>query len=240
MGDPVAEDDEMRILVRNFPVHQDVTMAEDEEIDVSYITLREEHQMFLVVTKVVGELVAIEATLLAPPMRKACGKIGMYELAVHHLDERTVEESAHQLVAEVVVTQAIAMSQEQALAIALKDLGMMVDLNAQLIVQVSEQPDVVITREPMHADTTIRHSRYLSEETHKTLRHNLAILEPVVDDVAHQEQLLAITLDGLEEAHKSPLVLQRVAHRTCSKMAIAQEIDHRNPSSSFASSVIIS
>ena len=49
--------------------------------------------------------------------------------------------------------------------------------------------------------------------------------EPVVDDVAHQEELVAVVLDGFEETNDPTLVFLRVFQSAGAQMAIADEID---------------
>ena len=83
----------------------------------------------------------------------------------------------------------------------------------------------MIAGEPMYLDTLVGHHRQFAQEACEATRHHILELEPIVDDVAHQKELLAVVLNRFEETHYSSLVFQRILKRSGAKMAITDEID---------------
>ena len=153
MLNPVAQDDDAR-LTRKHEVEHDVTMTEDEEIGrrmLLHVLLGKKHLMLLVLAEEVGIFATRGAAMGTPTESKSSGKVGMNP-AEHALAHRAIEETGHPLEGHRVVSQAMTVSQIAGLALNGEQATLPMDDGARLLLDIIEDPDVVIARKPMHLD----------------------------------------------------------------------------------------
>ena len=98
-------------------------------------------------------------------------------------------------------------------------------LGARLLLNIVENPDIVITRKPMDLNALVSKFAQLTQETGEAPRHDIFVLEPIVDDVAQEVERLAIGLDAVEETNHPPLVIQRMVERRGTEVHVADEIN---------------
>ena len=112
--------------------------------------------------------------------------------------------------------------------------------------QIVENPDVVVANKPIYFHAEVGKLRDFSEKPRESSRHHIAVFIPIVEDVAEEVYFFSRVFNRVEKRHHAPLVVERRVKLARSKMEIGEEIcqpaffHHRKPSSSFASSVIMS
>ena len=116
------------------------------------------------------------------------------------------------------------------------------NLYAEFRRKIIEYPDVMVADEPHNAYTAVGEFGEFTEEPHESPGNDITVLIPIVKDVAQKVDSMGVILDRIEKIDHSPLRLSRVGEIWCSEMKVAEKIclHQRNPSSSFASSVIMS
>ena len=94
--------------------------------------------------------------------------------------------------------EAIAVPYEETLAADVEHLRFVVHLHPALLVQVIEQPHVVVADEEMQLHARVAHLGQLAQQSHMAAGHHVAVGEPEVEHIAQQEERLAVVLDAVE------------------------------------------
>lgn len=225
MLDPITEDEDAAAAAQH-QVEHDMPVSEDEIVRFvafTYLSLGKLHQMLLVLTHIVGELVAREAALLAPPVRKAHRDIRMNP-AEHLLADLVVEESSHELQHLGIIAKSVTMSEIKLATSTLYLFGTGMQGAADFLRKIVENPDIMVTGEPMDLDSLVGHHGDFAEETCESTRGYMLEFKPKIDDVAQKEELFAVILDGIKEPHYPPLVIQRIVEGAGAKVAVTYEI----------------
>ena len=108
--------------------------------------------------------------------------------------------------------------------------------------QIVEDPDIMVTDEPYYTHPAVGEFGKLAEESDKTAGHHIPVLVPIIKDVAQKVDGMGVILYRVEKIDHSQLRFPGVGKIWCSEMQVAKKIGlhQRNPSSSLASSVIMS
>ena len=226
MLNPIAQDDKTG-LTREHQVEHDVAMAEDEEIGsrmLLHILLGEEHLMLLVLAQKVRVFASCGTAVGTPAKGESGGQVGMNPTE-HTLAHRAVEETGHPLEGYGIVPQAMSMSQIASLALNGVQAPLTMHLSTRLLLDIVENPDIVIPRKPMDLNALVSKFAQLTEEAGEASRHDILVFEPIVDDVTQEVESLAIGLDAVQETDHPPLVIQRMVERLGTEMHVADEIN---------------
>ena len=209
VGDPVAKDYHTGLL-GELQVYLDMAMAVDEVVYVGVIldiSLGVEHQMLAVFTHICRLLSAraLETAVLRPVQSEPYTPAGM-KCRECQLAELVMEDALDELEALAWVAQAVAMGQEEQLAVDLRRLRLLMQYHAALLLQVLIGPDVMVAGEVMHLDTHVGQFGYLAEKAREALRHHILVFVPEVEHVAQQVDGCCLLLDGVEESHEPALL----------------------------------
>ena len=138
------------------------------------------------------------------------------------LVEARAEHLAQQVELLVQVPEAVAVTNQEPLAVNLEHLGFVVHHHPHLLLQIVEHPHVVVAEEEVQLHPAVGQLGQLAQQARVATRHRVAVGEPEVEYVAQQEQRLAVALDAVEEAAQLPLTLATVG--TAAQMGIRDEI----------------
>ena len=120
------------------------------------------------------------------------------------------------------------------------------NLDAYLGLHIIEQPYIVIAGEPYNLYAGIGHACQLPEKTDVAPGHYRAVLEPVVEHIAEQINGTSIVLYAAQKRYNTILMrsgigdIARPQVHVAKKICIPALLCHRRPSSSLASSLIMS
>jgi hypothetical protein len=115
----------------------------------------------------------------------------------------------------------ITMSKEEFLAVDIFDTITIHYLHTQFIGDVVIDPDIMVTDKPNNANAAIGKFGKFSEETNITARHDIAILIPIVENIAKKIDNISILLNRIEEIHNSFFRLMGILEIRGSEMEIA-------------------
>lgn len=104
------------------------------------------------------------------------------------------------------LTLIIAMRDKERCARNINNFSLALDSQPYLIAKVVKQPHIVVASDPSNAYTGISEFGQLTQEAHIAPGHDSAILVPIVEDVAHQEERGGIVLDVVKETHHPRLM----------------------------------
>ena len=109
--------------------------------------------------------------------------------SVETLTESVAEEPSHETETARQTAKGIAVGEEEAFAVNLDDAFAVDGFDAYFGWQVVEDPDIVVADEPGHFDAVVDHGCELAEEAGETAGHDIAVLIPVVEDVAQEVEM---------------------------------------------------
>lgn len=92
----------------------------------------------------------------------------------------------------------------------LHHLGFVVEDDPHLLGEIVEHPHIVVADEEVYLYPAVGQLRHLTEDACVTTRNEVAIREPEIEDVAQEEERLAIVFDAIKEAAKLPLTLEGI------------------------------
>ena len=169
-------------------VQLDMAMSKDKIINIRMvldILFGKKHQVLLVFTHIGGlvRLLVLDIAMLSPCESERDAPTGM-EGGKEPLAHLVMEDGTNHLKRLVGVAHAIAMSQEELLAVNLGGLGLLVENNATLLFQIFVCPDVVIAREIVHLNPHICQFGDFAQETGEPLWHHILVFIPEVEHVA--------------------------------------------------------
>lgn len=186
----------------------------------------------------------LASVFAAPPVGEANGPAGM-DGGIEPLQEAGAEGAAHEFFGERDGSEAIAMGYDESLAadFFLKDAVDHTD--AKLGGKIVENPNVVIANEPGDFDAGIGKVGNGAEKTDKTAGNDMAILKPIVKNIAHEVDAPGSGGYGAQPGTDAPLELARVSEIARAQVEVGEEVGEsgvhqRKPSSSLASSLIMS
>ena len=136
-----------------------------------------------------------------------------------------MENGTDELKRLVGVAHAVTVSQEELMAIDLGGLGLLVQDDATLLLQIVVGPDVMVARKVVHLDTHIRQFRQLTQEAGKTLRYHIFIFVPEVEHIAQQVDSRSLLLDAVKETYQAALLRALVGHCQRAQVGVGKEID---------------
>ena len=167
------------------------------------------------------------ARFATPPLAKTDKVVGMDKRRGQSTQSLRAEHLVHQtqnwLALDVHI---ITVRHEQLLARDVKSLWCSVEFYATLLSEVVAYPHIVVSRKHHNAHALIVQLCQATKHTHKALWHNLLILEPKVEDVAHQKECLDILLNIGQEVEKEALHTALLRHIARAKMYVRYEIVH--------------
>mgnify|MGYP004443383319 CR=1 FL=1 len=183
---------------------------------------------FVGVAQIVVELVAMALTAVVAPSE---GDAHADE-RVDETEEALVEAAAEDtfevdvvllvLVSGEFVAFAIAMAHAETLAVEYHIARLAVHDDANLLLQIIEDPHVVISNEIVHLHASIHHLCQRAQQTYMPLGDHMSIGEPKLEDVAQQDEPFAVGLNAVEESHELAFAEEGIGAR--SQVAVGQEI----------------
>ena len=222
-------------MITALVLHGLVLVAEDEEIDggiQSSLLLGVLIQTGLRDVVVIAALHLVLELLQPVVVRPAQGQPGAdvgVDVAEQPLVDLVRKYLLQELVAFVAGPIAVAVDHKELLAFQNKDLWLTVELDAQLVVEIAEAPQVVVADEQMDGDAAIGKLGQLALDAGKPFGNHRFVFEPEVEQVAHQEQLLTVVLDGAEKPQQLQFTLMAVLKGGDAQMEVGDEIDgHQN------------
>ena len=99
------------------------------------------------------------------------------------------------------------------------------DLNAYLIAQIIEKPNVMIADEPFNFHTWVDKSGKSAEKADITARNNRPILEPIVENVSQKIHSLGFVAQRQQEFGDKLFFVAIVMTIGCSEMKVGKEIN---------------
>lgn len=253
LRDPVAQDHEPAGgRYRLIDHHMDMPEHEiiDRRIHIPIIILGEDCKRLAIHASELGLVLKYIAIMRAPQIRQGHCPPRMYG-GIQLLAQLVAEQPTDKPEPRLQAPYAIAMVEEKFLAHYLPDLHSIDHTDAELVAKIVEKPYVVIAYEPCDPHSRISKRGQSSKKPHIAPGDYGAILEPVIEHIAHQVYFRCRVTYRLQKSHDAELSLTLVLIVCRSKMKVAQEIcifaighntmkDQRNPSSSLASSLIMS
>ncbi len=79
--------------------------------------------------------------------------------------------------------------------------------HSKLVLKIALQPEVVIARQIRQFDTSIREFGEFREEAEVPLRHDGTVFEPVVEQIADDEQFFPVGVNEVQELNESAFLL---------------------------------
>lgn len=156
-------------------------------------------------------------------MGEGNGPSGMYG-SIEPLCEAVAEGCAHQAVGGGDFADAVAMFHEEGVSVEFADQGSVDNLHSYFVAQVVEEPDIVIAFEPGYFNSAVGETGECSEEAYEASRHHVAILIPIVEYVAEEENLACGGCDGFEPSDDFPFMRLRVGNVAGAEMKVGDEV----------------
>ena len=126
------------------------------------------------------------------------------------LVEPGAEDAPEGTVVLVEVALPVAVADEESAAVDCHHLGVGVHDGSALLLQVVEEPHVVVADEEVDDDTGIGEGGEGAEESGVATRDEVTIGKPKVEDVAEEEEHTTVALDAIEETAQLPFALEGV------------------------------
>lgn len=104
------------------------------------------------------------------------------------------------VVGAVKVPQAIAMPDEETLAVVFYHFGVLVHDNVHLVLEVIEHPHVMVAHKIMQFNTCVSHLSHAPEETDVSFGNDIAIGKPEVEHVAKKEYFGGVWRDAVKQS----------------------------------------
>ena len=162
--------------------------------------------------------------VVRPFQSQTYAKIRMYQ-PEQELVELTFKHFFQELVAFVAGAASVAVDEEELLSFDGLDDGFTVQLNPQLVMQISEAPKVVVADEQMHRNACISELGQLALKPDKPFGNHGLVLKPEVEQVAHQVKFFAVGTDAVKETQKFLFALLAVLKRGNAQVEIRDEIN---------------
>lgn len=173
-----------------------------------------------------GQTAAAIAARFAPHMRERDCPAGMYA-RIQALTHFAAEEPANEAEGSRAAADAVAVGEYKAASedVALDERSVD-DLDAELVAQVVEEPNVVVACHPGDLHTGVGEAGQGTEEAHIAPGDDGAVLVPVIEDVAEQIEMRGIGGNAVEKAHDTQFVRTAVGDVVRAQMQIADEVNH--------------
>ncbi len=165
----------------------------------------------------------VQPALFRPAVGNADGQIGVHT-GKQPLKEAVCKYLFQKMIAGVVGIQSIAMGQEELLVVEADTHFVVMYLNPQFGGQVVEHPNVVVAREKVNRDARVDQLGNFAEAARKASRNNFPVLEPIVEDIAHQKQGGGVVFYFIQPLHKEPFAFSIVIERGGSEVNIGDEV----------------
>ena len=107
--------------------------------------------------------------------------------AVQQLVDRTIEDSLDKQIFGLFTSQAVAVSHKTAPAVDLHQLRLAVDVRSECLGEIVLHPHIVIARKVVYFNAFLMQFLKKREEGGITSRHDVAIFEPEIEDVAQEK-----------------------------------------------------
>ena len=133
-----------------------------------------------------------------------------------------------QLLQVVAGYESIAVGEENALAIELYALGFTVHLNACLLRQPTESPNIVVTNEEVHGYAFVGDGTERLQERTILLLAPIApeILTPEVKYISEQVYGRSVLSHAIEHVNQGPLMSLGVVNSPRTQMRVGEEVNH--------------
>ena len=212
-GNPVAEDEHPAVVCEH-EVELDVSVAEDEIVDVGMraeIFLGVADQVFALLAHVgwVSSVAVLAAAVLCPSQSELHTPSGM-QGREKYLRYTVMEQGSEEAELGVRVSESVAVCEVEDLVGEFEGEGLPVHDEAAFPLEVVVGPDVVVACEEMHLHSEVGELAEFAEEACVSLRHDVLVLVPEVEHVAEEVYGSGLFLDGVEEAHEPPLLCARM------------------------------
>ncbi len=168
--------------------------------------------------------IALLPALAAPEFGHGDGEVGM-QPCEEPLAHGVAEHGLDQLVAVVARAQAIAVADQEALAVPLAHDGLAVHDPPRLRRHIVEDPHVVVADVEVHGDAAVGELGHLAQQPHMPARHGLPPLEPEVEQVPEQVDLRGILGRLIQEGADALLALQAARCIRDPEVEVAEEVD---------------
>lgn len=116
--------------------------------------------------------------------------------------EAIVEYPLDKQVFALFSTQSVAVTHKTAVSVDSHQLCLAVDSSSECPRKVVLHPHVVVSRKVVNLNTLCVQLLQIGEQGDVTFRHHVAVFEPVVEDVAQEEEVLEIPFHALKQLHE--------------------------------------
>jgi len=134
--------------------------------------------------------------------------IGM-KLPETELEKGICEYFFNELIAMIARAKSIAMTDVERFTVPFAHNGLPVYLHAQLLLQVTEHPHIMIAGEHMHRFSAIAQIGQGAQQTGVALGYYLFVLEPEIEYISHQKYLIGLSRILVQPAYEKLFALQR-------------------------------
>lgn len=144
--------------------------------------------MFVFALKLKHTLVVGVATALGTESRDREG-LSRMQHTVQQLIDRAVEHSLNKQILSLLATQAIAMPHKTTLSVDLHQPCLAIDVRPERAGEIVLHPHIVIARKVVDFNSLLVQLLQECEQGDIASRHHIAILKPVIENVAQEKQM---------------------------------------------------